>query len=160
MDHHIYRCFTPQDAAKSGEQHADGIRGPTRAELQRFSAQAKGRVIVGEWSAGLSPRSMGADRGANAGEKDRQRRVFVQAQREVYIKACGGQFFWTYEKGNGWDAGWSVRDATVAAIVPEWAGGRKRASPRSLSDQERVENQEKALGKHSCSSVHEDKRGS
>lgn len=143
MDRHIYRCFTPQDTQKSGDQHAEGIRHGTKGELERFAKQAKGQVIIGEYSAGLAPSSTGADRGADAGEQDRQRRVFVQAEREVFIATVGGQFFWTYKKETGWDAGWDVRNAMRAAIVPEWLGGHRRPNEfRELVDDIR----EHALG--------------
>jgi len=121
MDRHIYRCFTPKDKEKSGEQQAEDIRGHTRDELRKYHHSAHGNIIIGEWSAGLSPEGM--PHGANAGEQDRQRRVFVKAQREVFNENCAGQFFWCYKKGSGWDAGWSSRDASRAAILPEWVGG-------------------------------------
>jgi len=121
MDHHLYRCFTDQDKRLSGEQQAADIRGRTKDELKKYHANAHGNLIIGEWSAALSPEGM--PHGANAGEQDRQRRVFVQAQREVYNENCAGHFFWTYKKESGWDAGWSSRDASTAAILPEWVGG-------------------------------------
>lgn len=143
MDRHIYRCFTSQDSHQSGEEHAAGIRASTHGELQKFSDIAHGSVIVGEWSAGLG--NEGMPNGSNAGEQDRQRRVFVQAQREVFNKTCAGQFFWCYKKGQGWDAGWSARDASLAAILPEWVGG---PAVQLRGDDEKESAMEKARSKH------------
>lgn len=97
MDRHVYRCFTQQDKEKSGEQQAEDIRGHTKEDLKKWHQNAHGSLIIGEWSAGLDPKGM--PHGANAGEQDRQRRVFVQAQREVYSETIPGNFFWTYKKG-------------------------------------------------------------
>lgn len=143
MDRHIYRCFTPHDEKLSGEQQAANIRGPTQDELKKLHVNAHGNIIIGEWSAALSPKGM--PHGANAGEQDRQRRVFVKAQREVFNENCAGQFFWTYKKERGWDAGWSSRDASTAAILPEWVGGPRGPFNR-VDDEERESLLKKAVG--------------
>lgn len=143
MDRHIYRCFTEADKQKSGEEHAELIRGHTKDDLVKWHKAAHGNVIVGEWSAGLGPEGM--PHGANAGEQDRQRRVFVQAQRAVYAENCPGNFFWTYKKGQGWDAGWSARDASRAAILPEWVGG-PRGEFNGADDDQREDLLRQAIG--------------
>ncbi|KAF9520403.1 glycoside hydrolase family 5 protein, partial [Hydnum rufescens UP504] len=122
MDHHLYRCFTPGDAQLTGDQHAAIMRDRTKQDLSELSRKAGGNVIVGEWSGALGPSSLG---GGNAGEQDRQRRVFVRAQMDAYEATCAGSFWWTYKKGHGWDAGWCARDAVLADIIPKWVG-RKR----------------------------------
>jgi aryl-phospho-beta-D-glucosidase BglC (GH1 family) len=86
-------------------------------------------MIVGEWSAGLNPASL---RSNEAGEQDRQRRVWAQAQIDAYETSCGGWFFWTWKKSTGWDAGWSAKDATLAAILPSWVGGRRKSEIRRV----------------------------
>ncbi|KAB5592354.1 hypothetical protein CTheo_4178 [Ceratobasidium theobromae] len=125
LDHHLYRCFTPGDAALSGDEHAAAIR--TASPLPPLATAARGNLIVGEWSGGLNPNSL---RSGEAGEQDRQRRVWVRAQLEAYETSCGGWFFWTWKKGTGWDAGWSARDATLADILPRWVGGKKKSDIR------------------------------
>jgi glucan 1,3-beta-glucosidase len=150
MDRHIYRCFTPHDKQLSGEQHAAAIRGQARAELKKLHVNAHGNVIIGEWSAGLNPEGM--PHGADAGEQDRQRRVFVQAQREVFNENCPGYFFWTYKKERGWDAGWSSRDASTAAILPEWVGGPRGPFDR-VDDEERESLLKKATGWFICAAL-------
>jgi glucan 1,3-beta-glucosidase len=127
LDHHLYRCFTPGDAAQSGDEHAAALR--NSSPLPPLSSAARGNLIVGEWSAGLSPSSL---RSNEAGEQDRQRRVWVRAQLEAYEASCGGWFFWTWKKGTGWDAGWSAKDATTAEILPRWVGGRKKTEIRVI----------------------------
>lgn len=127
LDHHLYRCFTPGDAAQSGGEHAAALR--NSSPLPPLSAAARGNLIVGEWSAGLNPSSL---RSNEPGEQDRQRRVWVRAQLDAYEAACAGWFFWTWKKGTGWDAGWSAKDATTAEILPRWVGGRRKAEIRNI----------------------------
>ena len=122
MDHHLYRCFTPGDAKLSGDQHAAVIRDQTKRDISELSRKAGGNIIVGEWSGALGPASLG---NGDAGERDRQSRVFVRAQMEAYDVACAGSFWWTYKKGQGWDAGWCARDAVLADIIPKWAGSQR-----------------------------------
>ena len=126
MDHHLYRCFTPEDHAQTGDQHAHALRTSTLAQMRDFSTKARGNMIVGEWSAALNPRSMGS---GDAAEQDRQRRVFAQAQLALYEDCCAGFFFWTYKKEHGWDAGWCLKDATRAEIMPGWVGKRRTGRP-------------------------------
>ncbi|KAF8313071.1 glycoside hydrolase [Clavulina sp. PMI_390] len=145
LDHHYYRCFTPQDKKQSGEQLAEDTKRNKKEELRRWHIAAHGNFIIGEWSAGLDPQGM--PHGANAGEQDRQRRVFVKAQREVYDEMCAGQFFWTYKKGQGWDAGWSARNAAQAAILPEWVAG-PRGEFNDANDDEREDLLRQASERH------------
>jgi len=121
LDHHLYRCFTPGDIAMSGDEHAAAIR--NSSPLPALSSAARGSLIIGEWSAALNPSSL---RSGEAGEQDRQRRVWARAQLEAYEAVCAGWFFWTWKKSTGWDAGWSARDATTAEILPRWVGGRRK----------------------------------
>ncbi|KAG8696054.1 Glucan 1,3-beta-glucosidase 3 [Ceratobasidium sp. 395] len=109
-------------ALKSGDEHAAAIR--NSSPLPPLSSAARGSLIIGEWSAALNPGSL---RSGEAGEQDRQRRVWARAQLEAYEAVCAGWFFWTWKKGTGWDAGWSSRDATTAEILPRWVGGRKKS---------------------------------
>ncbi|EUC66853.1 glycoside hydrolase family 5 protein [Rhizoctonia solani AG-3 Rhs1AP] len=127
LDHHLYRCFTPGDASMSGDEHASALR--NSAPLVPLSAAARGNLIVGEWSAALNPASL---RSNEAGEQDRQRRVWARAQLDAYEASCGGWFFWTWKKGTGWDAGWCAKDASLAAILPAWVGGRRKSEIRRI----------------------------
>lgn len=127
LDHHLYRCFTPGDAAQSGDEHAAALR--NSSPLPPLSSAARGSLIIGEWSAALSPGSL---RSGEAGEQDRQRRVWAHAQLEAYESACAGWFFWTWKKGTGWDAGWSAKDATTAEILPRWVGGKRKSEIRGI----------------------------
>ncbi|QRV91359.1 Cellulase (glycosyl hydrolase family 5 protein) [Ceratobasidium sp. AG-Ba] len=127
LDHHLYRCFTPGDAAMSGDEHAAALR--NSSPLPPLSSAARGSIIIGEWSAALNPSSL---RSNEAGEQDRQRRVWARAQIDAYEAVCAGWFFWTWKKGTGWDAGWSARDATTAEILPRWLGGRRKNEIRCI----------------------------
>jgi len=79
---------------------------------------------VGEFSAALGGQPPGSD----SGEQDRQRRVFAQAEIKLFEETCGGWFFWTLKKEQGWDAGWSLKDATQAEIMPAYVGKKKGRS--------------------------------
>jgi glucan 1,3-beta-glucosidase len=94
--------------------------------MSSFSNKAHGSIVVAEFSAALNPSSM--PKGCDSGEQDRQRRVFLRAQLDLFERTCAGWFFWTLKKGDGWDAGWSAKDAARAEILPGWVGGKVRKS--------------------------------
>ncbi|KAG8965808.1 Glucan 1,3-beta-glucosidase 3 [Tulasnella sp. 419] len=119
VDHHLYRSFTEDDHQKSGDEHAAILKSDTLPFMKAMSDIARGNLIVGEWSAALHPSSL---RSNEAGEQDRQRRVFVRAQLDLFEATCAGWFFWTYKLKTGWNAGWSFRDATRAEILPSFFG--------------------------------------
>ncbi len=147
LDHHVYRCFTPEDLRLTGDQHAHNIQTDTRGWLSSLASKANRNFIIGEWSGGLGPNSVGLP-GADPGEQDRQRRVFVRAQWETYDVTCAGSFFWTYKKGQGWDAGWSARDSRLADIIPQWQGGVKRGEGKGiLTDNEKEDSLKTAYGR-------------
>ncbi|WWC60250.1 uncharacterized protein I303_102816 [Kwoniella dejecticola CBS 10117] len=138
LDHHLYRCFTDQDKNKSGYQHASELRGQFQSDLKGQSDAAKRSMVVGEWSASLDPHSFGH---VPDGEKDAQRREFVKAQLELFEAHTAGYWFWTYKKGDGWDAGWSARDASRAEILPSWVGGKMFKGPPPQGVKEHEQNQ-------------------
>ena len=143
LDHHLYRCFTPDDHRLSGDEHARTLREHTVNDLVNVANKCRGNFVVAEFSAALNPGSLRSD---DPGEQDRQRRVFVRAQLDVYERACAGWFFWTYKK-DGWDAGWSLKDATIATIMPDWVGMKKVPGKTILSDPaSRDAAKEKAFG--------------
>ncbi|KAF8585879.1 glycoside hydrolase family 5 protein [Ramaria rubella] len=140
LDHHLYRCFTPKDHTLSGEQHASAL--PTSG-FEKHAQMTRGNFVVAEFSAALNPKSL---QGSDAGEQDRQRRVFCRAELDLFERSCGGWWMWTYKK-DGWDAGWSFRDTVRADIMPEWVGMRRdqgRANNTSKRDEEGF----KALEQH------------
>jgi hypothetical protein len=104
---------------------------------------------VGEFSAALDQQSF--PRGCDDTEKDRHRRVFLQAQLGLYEEFCAGWYFWTLKKGNGWDAGWSAKDAATAEILPGWVGG-KVLEP-DLNDSEKASRLQQAMGKSRAQST-------
>jgi hypothetical protein len=96
-------------------------------------------LIVGEFSAALDQQSF--PRGCDDTEKDRHRRVFLQAQLNLFEEFCAGWYFWTLKKGNGWDAGWSAKDAATAEILPGWVGGKVQ-KPHANDDEKESRLQE------------------
>lgn len=124
LDTHIYRCFTPQDFALTGEEHAERFRSGSdfAKNLEAISHTCRGNLIVGEFSAALNPQST---RSSDPMEVDRQRRVFVRAELGLFEKPlCSGWFFWTYAKDQR-DSGWSLKDAMTAYVLPTKVGGRR-----------------------------------
>ena len=105
----------------NGEQHAQKLRSDFAGTFGGQSAAAKGNIVVGEWSASLDPTAL--HQGMPDAEKDRQRREFVAAELELFERKAAGWWFWTYKKGDGWDAGWSAINAGTAEILPPWVGG-------------------------------------
>lgn len=142
VDTHVYRCFTEEDKMKSGDEHAADIRQNLKGHLLEVAKKARGNLVVGEWSAALHQDSLRSD---EAGEQDRQRRVFAQAQLDVFEESTAGYFFWTYKKENVWDAGWSMRNATKADILPKFYG--KKRNPKVVKDEaKKQELMSKAVG--------------
>lgn len=134
LDHHLYRCFTDADNGLTGEQHAHTIRHQFTGQFSGQAGDARGSIVLGEWSAALTDHN----KGMPDGERDRNKREFVKAQLEMYEKFTGGFFFWTLKKGDGWDAGWSAKDATTAEILPKWVESRqfRGPPPQHVKDQE------------------------
>ncbi len=144
VDHHLYRCFTTEDHKKSGDELAADIKHETSKHLSAMSKNARGNLIIGEWSAGLHPDSL---RSQEAGEQDRQRRVFAMAQLDCFEEHTAGYFFWTYKKEKGWDAGWSMRDAMQAEILPPYFGQKRPVRPLTYDPKTKANSLAKAFGK-------------
>lgn len=143
VDHHLYRCFTAQDQASSGEEHGEVLRNRTTGEFAAHSRSCHGNIVVAEFSAALNPSSM---RSNEPGEQDRQRRVFARAQLEMFEQHCAGWYFWTYKK-LGWDAGWCFRNAMQAEILPQTFGIQKSSALTELSSEARQDGVSVASGK-------------
>ena len=125
VDHHLYRAFTPEDKAIPGAAHAQKLHGEFKGPFSGQCGDAQGNLVVAEWSGGLDDWGKGMD----DPERDRNKREFVRAQLALFEECTAGWWFWTYKKGNGWDAGWSARDATQAEVLPGWVGGRQFRGP-------------------------------
>ena len=139
VDTHVYRCFTPEDQRKSGDQHAHELSNGTTHWFRDLSSKCRGNLVVGEFSAALNPNSYPP--GCDDGEKDRQRRVFLRAELDMFEECCAGWFFWTYKKQEGWDAGWDLRNARLADIFPSFVGKRPYDGPMpSLHEREAAKN--------------------
>lgn len=130
VDHHLYRCFNGEDHRLSGDEHAHALDSDAPG-LSALTNACRKNFIVGEFSAALNPASL---RSNEAGEQDRQRRVFAQAQIKLFDRFASGWYFWTYRKDK-WDAGWSLKDATTAAIMPGFVGTKKKAGGKLVPDE-------------------------
>lgn len=158
VDHHLYRCFTPEDKALTGVQHAQKLRNEFAGTFANWCNAARGGLVVGEWSAALDD----WNKGMSDTERDRNKREFVAAQLELYNKYSAGWWFWTLKKGDGWDAGWSAKDAVTAQILPGWVGsGRFKGTPaQSTKDKAMTQGQselpglEKSQSTSSCPDAH------
>lgn len=142
LDHHLYRCFTPQDISTPVSQHARALRDPNEWAPQMLARASQklegagGGLIVGEWSCGLNPGSL-----QGVGDEDGARRDFVDAQLQLYDRHCAGWFFWTYKKQDE-DKGWSLRDAVASNVFPYSVG--LRAKRPVADDPERTARRDQA----------------
>ncbi|KAL1407467.1 Glucan 1,3-beta-glucosidase 3 [Vanrija albida] len=126
LDHHLYRCFDASDRALTGPQHADKLRNEFAGTFAQWCGQARGNLVVGEWSAGLDDSCLPPN--TPAGERDAHKRAWVAAQLEVYDR-CAGYYFWTLKTDRDWDAGWSAYNAGQAEILPSTVVRRAFSPP-------------------------------
>lgn len=115
LDHHLYRCFDGPDKQLNGYQHAGKLQHEFASTFLGQVGQARGNVVVGEWSAGLDESCLPHD--TPAGERDAQKRAFVASQLQLF-ENTGGYFFWTLKTDRDWDSGWSARNCGQAEILP------------------------------------------
>ena len=113
----VHQCLNIED------QHVQELKTSFGNEFGGHCGAAKGNLVVGEFSAALNPNSL--PKGIPDGERDRYQREFVRAELEMFERYAAGWWFWTYKKGEGWDAGWSAKNATQAEILPKWVGSGK-----------------------------------
>lgn len=126
IDHHLYRCFTDEDKQMTGSQHAHQLCGPQASDFERWASDAKGRLVVGEWSAGLDDSACLPNTPAR--EHDAQKRAWVKGQLDLFDRLLAGYWFWTLRTDRPWDAGWSAYNAAQAEILPA-SMIRKRFTP-------------------------------
>lgn len=122
LDHHLYRCFTPQDTHTSVQDLTKAL-GSMHAQFES-AAQTLGRVggglVVAEWSCGLAPSSLRNVPG--------ERAAYVRAQLALYERWCGGWWWWTLKKEGPKDPGWSFKDAVEAGVFPSHVGIKRKMS--------------------------------
>ncbi|ORX33689.1 cytoplasm protein [Kockovaella imperatae] len=135
LDHHLYRCFAGPDSQFDGDTTARNLHGDFANQFDGWYKQAKGNLVVGEWSGALKWDVIGhlPDQ-----ERDRHQRVWVQAQLELYKRSSAGWWFWCLKKSEGWDSSWSAKDEVQAEIMPRYIGlGRfKGPPPGHVKDQQ------------------------
>jgi glucan 1,3-beta-glucosidase len=145
LDHHLYRCFTPEDSKKSAQQHAQELADPnggTSKMLQSAAdklAEAGGGLIVAEWSGALNPGSL-----QGGGSETELKRQYVGAELALFERTCGGWFYWTYKKEGGGDTGWGWRDAVEAGVFPLDFGLKPNSAARIRDDPDRPSRRDQA----------------
>ncbi|KIK64643.1 glycoside hydrolase family 5 protein [Collybiopsis luxurians FD-317 M1] len=129
LDHHLYRCFTPEDHRKSASQHAGEVHpannGPSASMIANAAKTTQGSIVIGEWSAALNPASLSSypdDR-----SKISAQREWGHAQWECFDTLCGGWFFWTLKKEGRSDRGWCYYTAVEQGVLPAYADRFKSA---------------------------------
>ncbi|KAI3624529.1 EXG3 [Malassezia furfur] len=119
LDHHVYRCFTPQDHNTSAEEHAQNIDpngdGKTARWLQDVSNKAHGSLIIGEWSGALNPRSFELSK---IQSKLQARTLWSKAQWMAFERFTAGYYYWTLKKEGGPDPGWCLYTAMEKGSMP------------------------------------------
>jgi glucan 1,3-beta-glucosidase len=132
LDHHLYRCFTEQDTSTSACEHARALTDPNGQTPQLFSRITQSvPMVIGEWSGALNPGSL-----KSSSNEHLDKKLFVEAQLQLFEKCCAGWFWWTYKKENRGDTGWSFRDAVEAGIFPSWVGMKAKKSCISNGEEE------------------------
>lgn len=131
VDHHYYYCFSADNHAMSPQAIITDIRESN--ELASCSAQARGNVIIGEWSLAMDPKSKLR---CSAHELDGAQKAFGQTQLNKYLNNSGGCFFWTYKfqvrnNSNEWD----VRDMIDRNALPSTMPGQQIISSENVSGQ-------------------------
>ncbi len=89
VDHHSYFVFSPQDDSESASGHTADIDGGIEASLAADSLQARGNMLVDEWSCALTEQSL-----QNEQDPDQARLNFCTAQANVYTNTSAGWSFW------------------------------------------------------------------
>jgi len=145
LDHHLYRCFTPEDIGVLAYDHAGrlwDLNGDARRTFARVTdklGSAGCDMIVGEWSGALNPMSLDP-----LPNHDHARSQFIQAQVDLYEQYCAGYFFWTYKKQWGGDKGWSFQDAVRGGVFPKSIGLHPRRPLEHHSEEARLNAREAA----------------
>ncbi|TFK19279.1 glycoside hydrolase, partial [Coprinopsis marcescibilis] len=133
LDHHLYRCFTPDGIRASVQDHVRALKDPSGIS-QTFERIAE-RLC--HWSGGLNPGSL---RGV-----PNERRDFVHAQLELYERTCGGWYFWTYKKEYPGNLRWSFTEMVKRGIFPSIVGLVRKRSPSDVDSQREGERRPAAL---------------
>lgn len=149
LDHHLYRCFTSQDTSTSASEHARALTDPN-AHIPRVFSQISQSVpmVVGEWSGALNPGSLQI----SADERE-AKRLFVEAQLNLFERHCSGWFWWTYKKEYSGDTGWSFRDAVESGVFLSSIGMKANKAyisenDRTAQQQRGIKARDQALGEH------------
>ena len=125
LDHHLYRCFTSEDASTPVSQHITNLRDPNANTPQTFARVSQklesvgSALVIGEWSGALNPGSL-----HGVSNEIDMRKDYIAAQLALYERYCAGYYFWTYKKEHAGDKGWSFRDAVDAGVFPSHVGIR------------------------------------
>ena len=145
LDHHLYRCFGGPDSDKDGDGQVRDLQENFGPYFKGLYDQAKGNLVVGEWSGGLRWDIIGH---LPDEERDRHQRVWVHAQLELFKGSTAGWWFWNLKKEQGWDSSWSAKDEVRAEIMPANVGiGRFKGTP---SQDVKNQAQSEAHGSSSC----------
>jgi hypothetical protein len=117
VDHHLYRCFTPNDHKTTAAAHANHLdvehHGKTAVWLEHMANNAKNSIIIGEWSGALNP---GSFQGCNG--KLEARKQWSLAQWRAFEKLTAGYYYWTLKKEGGPDPGWCLYTAIEKGSMP------------------------------------------
>lgn len=98
LDTHLYQCFTQVDKLLNIEGHVWKTNALIKAQLAFM--QKSFPLIIGEWSAGLDPKSI-----KGTSREDAEKR-YIKVQHNVFSSTLA-DFFWTYKTEDM--EGWSFR---------------------------------------------------
>jgi len=119
VDHHVYRCFSDSDKAKSPEQITQDLNGDL---LTNLSGQAD--IIVGEYSCVLDGDSWNK---TNGDRNQLVKQYGNELSRLFFQRAKSGSYFWTFKFEHGDGGEWG--------FVPQVETGAIISRPTSISKQ-------------------------
>ena len=102
QDTHSYFVFTDNDKNMPASKHTSQIKGPLLSQMNNTASQARGNLVVGEWSCALNERSL-----QSSDNKQQATAQFCQAQTDTYLESTAGMIYWSWqmencEKNSGW----------------------------------------------------------
>lgn len=107
QDTHSYFVYTQQDRDMSANTHTKQISGSLEGSMTSQAKKANGKVIVGEWSCALNPKSL-----SNSKHKKKDESQFCQAQIDTYRDSTAGVLFWSWNMENcKQNSGWCFKAA-------------------------------------------------
>ncbi|KAJ1950355.1 Glucan 1,3-beta-glucosidase 3 [Linderina macrospora] len=149
LDTHRYWVFMPREQQERVPELARKLWEDVKPELERYNADARGNLIIGEYSAVLAnPSFEGEDPAKCMGD-------FVRHQMAAFEQVSAGTFYWTWRlQYDSWF--WSFQYSLDQGVVPPeyfpfaWRKDNdQRSDVARMAEENRVEWRDRRLNGHS-----------